>query len=406
MPTVITKTIKPDGTGDYLTLQAWITAQGADLPVLDQIRRAVCYSGGNLCSGGELLFLPGWGVKSDATRYYDIVAAPGHEHPGYWDTGKAYFQAAAGYAIRSYDNVVHLTGMQFKSNTNICLYAPPGAASYIADMCLLNGVQGLGTDTGAQVHRLTHSQIVVGTGGLALYCRGNGVTMDVYDCTIIAPSGQGMAAYLGCVFTSENCYWKAALCYQSSGGGAVVNKGANDATSTAEATNPALRNIPFSTATFVSVTGTLDLHLAAGSALIDTGADLSAIVGSYDFEGTVRPQGAAWDIGADEAPPAWKSCGGAATGPVPTAAGAASRGTYCVGAATGAAPVVVCAADNPTCAGVLFGPSPTAHGHAHGSGERFSGRLFTHDGLDMVWSRGSPETRFSRAIPDRIFTVQ
>lgn len=44
--------------------------------------------------------------------------------------------------------------------------------------------------------------------------------------------------------------------------------------------------------------GTLDLHLLAGCPAIDAGDSLSAPV--TDFEGTGRPQGAAFDVGAYE----------------------------------------------------------------------------------------------------------
>jgi len=43
-----------------------------------------------------------------------------------------------------------------------------------------------------------------------------------------------------------------------------------------------------------------DFHLQAGSPAIDKGADLSALGFSYDKDGTSRPQGTAWDIGAYE----------------------------------------------------------------------------------------------------------
>ncbi len=46
-----------------------------------------------------------------------------------------------------------------------------------------------------------------------------------------------------------------------------------------------------------------DLHLAPSSPAIDKGADLSATGFASDFDGTPRPQGKGWDIGAYE----WKS---------------------------------------------------------------------------------------------------
>ncbi|SFE92743.1 Por secretion system C-terminal sorting domain-containing protein [Chitinophaga sp. CF118] len=58
-------------------------------------------------------------------------------------------------------------------------------------------------------------------------------------------------------------------------------------------------NIPdIATAKFANATGK-NFHLAAGSPAIDKGKDLSAYF-KIDFDGEVRPQGAAFDIGADE----------------------------------------------------------------------------------------------------------
>ncbi len=53
---------------------------------------------------------------------------------------------------------------------------------------------------------------------------------------------------------------------------------------------------------FVSIVATEDLHLeSSGHSAIDTGLDLSASF-SDDIDAVARPSGAAWDMGADEAP--------------------------------------------------------------------------------------------------------
>jgi hypothetical protein len=47
-------------------------------------------------------------------------------------------------------------------------------------------------------------------------------------------------------------------------------------------------------------TSATDLRLAATSPGIDKGENLSTLGFGTDFEGDARPQGAGWDVGADE----------------------------------------------------------------------------------------------------------
>lgn len=87
MATVVTKTVKPGGGGDYTTLQAAHDAEVADLVTADVQLDLVCYAGGNL---GQVVFdfVGGW--TTDATRYVRIVAASADRHTGVFSTSKAY----------------------------------------------------------------------------------------------------------------------------------------------------------------------------------------------------------------------------------------------------------------------------------------------------------------------------
>ncbi|MFA4972392.1 MAG: IPT/TIG domain-containing protein [bacterium] len=312
MPTVITSTVKPDGTGDYLTLQAWIAAKAENLITADHIQRAVVYSGGNLGDGGRLLIWEGGGCYSDFEHYWEIVVADGHEHQGAWDTDYAYLSATGNYAIHLMNNVLHIRGLQVQSTSHIACYAPNigaggHASGFIADQCILRSSAGYaiaGDGVGGQTHKFTHCQIVsTATGSICVYLRGTGSVAEFYNCTLIEPTASGSVGfyvYDNATITSNNNYIHAVDCYQNAGAGGTLNQGANDATSTAEATTEALRSVPFDVTQFVSVTGDYDLHIIPGSTLRATGADLSASIGSYDLEGDTRPEGTSWDIGADE----------------------------------------------------------------------------------------------------------
>lgn len=309
-PTVVTKTVKPGGGGDYLTLQAWWTAQKGNLPALNEIHRAVVYSGGNASSGGVLLMNES-GSVSDDTCYYDIVVADGHDHDGKWDTTYAYF-ASTGEGFQVLSQVVHVTGLQIQGGMgNLGIYTTTVASGHpathvVCKRCLIQALWGAGADgSGAITVDFHNCQIRsrAASGQFGVYVRGAGTAYNLYNCTVVCPgTGSTVALYVysNAVVTSQNCYLKAATCYKNDGGGGTFNKGANDATSTTEATTVALRSVAFTTDNFVDVTGDLDLHVKPGSVLVAHGADLSATIDAVDIDNQARPCGDTWDIGMDE----------------------------------------------------------------------------------------------------------
>jgi len=327
MPTIIPKDIKPDGTGDYLTLNSWNAAQAADLVGLDQIRKAIVYSGGNVLSGA-LIFYSGW--TCDATHYPWIVAAAGHGHVGVWDTSKAYGLVAAGASDCLYFTTgAHIDGMQFQSTGIQGTLYVGSRKPLVLRRCIvrsygLNGACVVLAPGGASTHLIENcvliADVTIGAlpGGtpVCVYLRGNpgGANVTVTNCTLYAK--QESLSYftinlfctqVGNVITSQNnCLicdglLSQARCYHASEG--TINKGANDATSNAEATTPALRNIAYTVANFLDVTaGSENLHLAAGSALRGVGENLSATF-TDDIDGDTRPSlPAPWAIGADDPP--------------------------------------------------------------------------------------------------------
>jgi len=91
MPTIVTKTVKPNGGGDYLSLKAAIDAEklvdyGAGPGFLtgaaDRILRLECYS------GLDSLQAKVEGFNTDPTHYIEIYAALGEGHTGFYDNAK------------------------------------------------------------------------------------------------------------------------------------------------------------------------------------------------------------------------------------------------------------------------------------------------------------------------------
>ena len=82
MPTVITKTVKPNGGGDYLSLQAALVGEAAlraNLVGLDQALEIACYAGRDTTPVAVA------GFTTDATHYVRIYCPAGEGHGGLYD---------------------------------------------------------------------------------------------------------------------------------------------------------------------------------------------------------------------------------------------------------------------------------------------------------------------------------
>ena len=319
MPTIVSKDIKPDGTGDYLTINAFLAGEERDLTGWDHVAKGVIYSGGNVLSGYAAV--PG-GFVTDATRYIWLIAAAGHEHNGYWDTSKAYGLVASGqaYCIVS-GRTIHIENMQIQSTDVLGTIMCGGFGGLTLRRCIVrslgvNAVAVLLPSWGASATNVIENCVLIadGTGEtkpIDVASERGGYSVTVNNCVLVSRTASIpyiaigiLAAYAGDVVTSQNNYIfcesiAGSTCYYSGGG--TINKGANDATFNAEVTTPALRNIAYSAANFLDVTpGSENLHLTTGSALRGVGENLSATF-TDDIDGDTRPSlPAPWAIGADE----------------------------------------------------------------------------------------------------------
>ena len=309
MATLITKTVKPAGGGDYTTLQAAVNATPASLVTADEQWDIVCYDGGNLGS----TTCPT--RTTDATRYLRIVAHQSVRHRGVYSTSYAYisgdYQPLA--AIPHYTRVeglqISVTGDDLSMKGIVALYGtkgiyiegniiravPNGSPVYWSVQCW---AVDLGTDLAGDCfvfNNIFYGWNVKTTGNAGLsvqqhtsgktYCYNN----TFVDCYTGILDGYNKVVVKNCLFAGSNAVLSggvdSASDYNASDLGTTTG-GANDRVS--------------QTFTFVNA-GAKDYHLAAGDAGARTyGVDLSGDANlpfNTDIDGTTRVP---WDIGADE----------------------------------------------------------------------------------------------------------
>ncbi len=96
MPTTITVTVKPNGGGDYTSIQAALTAQAAirsNLVGTDEVLEIACYAGLDTTPVAVS------GFTTDATHYIRIYCPAGEGHTGKYDTTKFRVQVSEARAF-------------------------------------------------------------------------------------------------------------------------------------------------------------------------------------------------------------------------------------------------------------------------------------------------------------------
>jgi hypothetical protein len=296
MVTTVTKAIKPNGGGDYASLSGWDIGQRANITASgnDTIQIAEIYSDPTQTGAGNVtLSNANWTV--DATHYIIIRAAAGHECGGVWNTLKAFMGFFQNWSVGYVHIGPGLSTRQLRTDYVSC------NTPCMVERCVVrDDAYGIlfATGGGTGTHIVKNCVIYEwtnGYGGLSgVY--GPGTKINVSNCTIHIPAAGFTALGPGSAITSQNNYLAVVspvVCYY----GGVV-QGVNDATNNTEATTASLRNIAYSTANFVNVTtGSQDLHLKTGSALLLRGATIASVTNDIDGDSRV---GFVFDIGADQ----------------------------------------------------------------------------------------------------------
>lgn len=312
-PTVVTHTIREDGTGDYTSLAAWQTAQARDLVAANEIARAQI-EGPWTSPAAAPFTLDGWTTSAEC--YIEIEPVGEARHTGQWtstafrfetlSTGSQYIniqeafvrwhglqihmnpygfsfpQTALGFGgaggggnVEIHDPIIRYTGNASNDGNHIGI-----SFTGIGDVRIFNPlIYGIDATGGGTTRRGISSGTTIGTkevynatihGCLDGFYQSNSVTPILRNCV-----GYGNVTD----FTGS---WHATSSHNASEDG--THPGANGLTLVAD---------PFEDST------NDDYRPAAGSVLIDAGVDLSVDF-STDIVGTTRPQGSAWDIGAFE----------------------------------------------------------------------------------------------------------
>lgn len=317
MATVITSSI---GTGgDYASIAAWFAAAPASLVAADQIWRGELKNE-EFTSGSNLLNMTGKTV--DATRYFELTTAPGAsfiDHPTF-ATNALRYDATKGAAVRLTSNfaVGVIINLAYTRISKIQFSSSSTASSVSSALSVTAQTNGLVDVNQCIVEGNTDSTTL---GALKLDGPNNTarntlvVQKRASATSIIMNLISGARAYnvtavsvgatLNFGVSTANAAGVMKNCYV--GGVTAPTDGVSQPTKTTCFSNAAATGfsvVPFDTTTFENITsGTHDLRLKAGSALIDAGT-ADATFSPYDIFGVARPQGAGTDVGAYEYPSA------------------------------------------------------------------------------------------------------
>lgn len=315
MATEVIHIIDPDGTGDYLSLNAWEVAQQRDLVSADEIAIAECISSAG-SADSIAVTIDGW--TTDSTRYVKIQSTGTNKHNGVWDDTKYRL------IVSSLDTAIIYVQIPF---------------------CKISGVQVQLTATGSSLHAIRYqsatggifevvNNLIKGHGnfgdgsyhGGVLVVGGTGADIFIvnnifYDWYDVSSPSYSFAIYneITCNMyiynnTMYNCSYGV---FSYSSGELLINNLANNCTDgyytsggfSASCSNN-LSDITSDAPGANSVTGTVafvdatndDFRLSSSDTVAkDAGTDLSGDANypfSTDIVGTTRT--GTWDIGAHE----------------------------------------------------------------------------------------------------------
>lgn len=283
MATVVTKTIKPAGGGDYTTLAAANTARARALT--DTIERWECYGG----DSGPLTPSATWSV--DSTSSLEIIAAEGARHMGVWDTVSArvvgVINGASNIPLRVYYMLLQAT------NYPLSCTSEAGLSAFWCISKITGNNSGYGV-RGCNLYGCTLYRDTYGLGCGAQQPSTFTHAVEWVNCTAYNFSSVGFKIENGTV-TAKNCL--AQGCADGFNGtfSASSDYNCSDIAGDAPGAHSVTGTVQFKDA------ANKDFHLAAADTVArGAGVNLTSSGITTDIDGETRPATGAWDIGADQ----------------------------------------------------------------------------------------------------------
>lgn len=266
-PTLTSVTVNTDGGGDYTSL---VSAEAGEQDNLVTANEQITFN----CSGTTAdvaVVFNGW--TTDATR---LPIIQGNNDTGIWDDTKYRINSASTYTITNYVDLkmkwIQVSGGSIANFNNLA-----SQNILIFENCLFRvSTRGIRIQTNPS-NTYAINTIIYQTGGSYAYNTGDGTGNHFfYNCTIpdYSLSGANITAIntIATSFTVDS----------------ITSCLVADSVDFVDSANG-------------------DFSLALGSLGIDQGTDLSAEGVTADIKGVVRPQGAAFDVGAFEFVPTGES---------------------------------------------------------------------------------------------------
>jgi len=237
--------------------------------------------------------------------------------------------------LGSSKNYITISGIDFRAGTTACL-GITGAGNNISNCTAHDGVIGISSDAATVAQCISHGNSGTGiatAGGIVRYCKvysnGDvGISIGDSDSTvdsnvihsntsygISAATGSATISILGNTLYQDNIHVASGVTVDSilnnivwagsdtsvSNAGTITNLNYNDLYTSGDQYDGTVNNTPTGNLNanpkfFDAANG--DYHLLPGSPCIDAGIDSNAP--DFDIEGTPRPQGAGYDMGALE----------------------------------------------------------------------------------------------------------